>query len=146
MCQVGIASVRLTHALSFGLQVVVRDLQFLHEIFDIGNGRCSGSQGVSADDTTGSAGLLPRTRARMPPSSISIVASDDFDFATSIGFPILRSASQPTLSYRGKGMLIIRYLSTSSCRFRFHQRSQQDRNGTNPTSRTQLGRWSSGLI
>src|SRR5277367_3920220 len=61
------------------------------------------ARGSSVDDTAASAGLLPRTSARMSPSSISIVVSDDLDFATSIGFSISQSASQRTLSYRGKG-------------------------------------------
>ncbi len=93
MCQVGIASVRLTHAISFGLQIVARDLQFLHELSISATDVAPAARESSVDDMAASAGLLPRTSARMPPSSNSMVVSEDFDFATSIGFPISQSAS-----------------------------------------------------
>ena len=90
----GIAGVRLAHSLSFGLQVVARDLQFLHKLFDIRDGRRSCGRESSVEESAQSDGLLLRTSSRMPPSSISIAESDDFDFATSIGFPIRCPASQ----------------------------------------------------
>ena len=115
----GIAGVRLAHSLSFGLQVVARDLQFLHKLFDIRDGRRSCGQGVLGRGVPPSRTACCCARARECLPQASLLQSPT---TLILPHPLVSpfAARQPNQLWCSwvKGMLIIRYLiDPKNCRF-----------------------------
>ena len=88
------------HAVSFGFEVVARDLQFLYQLLNIFDGGC-----CSSEDVVAKSGCTGRSVAAYDGTNVAfqrVSNADNFNSAF-IVFSLRRSRGEgPILSYQGK--------------------------------------------